>query len=205
MFCCEGGASVGYHRAGFDEVVGIDIVDQPRYPFEFLQGDAVAMFDELVDGGSLRNGLILADFDAIHASPPCPRYANVTAWRGDPTSHPDLVPPVLDLLRSQRLPWIMENVPDAPLRPDYILCGSQFGLRVRRHRWFETSWRGYSLLPACAHRADDLAFMHKGERAYADALGCAWMSNRGGRQAIPPAYTEYLGWELLRHIEEAAA
>jgi hypothetical protein len=195
LFCCESGAGMGYHRAGFD-VVGVDNRPQPRYPFEFIERDAL---DALADTA------FLSTFDAIHASPPCQAYANVTAWRGTPSDHPDLVPPVLELLHAQRLPWIVENVENAPIRPDFILCGSQFGLRIRRHRWFETSWHGYSLLPACHHRRDDLPFMHKGERAFADALGGTWMSNKGGRQAIPPAYTEYLGQQLLTVIESGAA
>ena len=189
LFCCEGGASRGYADAGF-EVIGVDIEPQPRYPFEFIQADAV---EYLATAD-------LTGFDAIAASPPCPAYANVTLWRGDQSKHPDLLPPVLALLEAQRLPWIVENVENAPLRPDFILCGSQFGLRIRRHRWFQTSWYGYGLLPPCAHRSDDLPFMHKGERAYADALGCKWMTSRGGRQAIPPAYTHYLGQQLLTHI-----
>jgi site-specific DNA-cytosine methylase len=160
-FCCEGGAGEGYRRAGF-EVIGVDIDPQPRYPFEFIRADAMEL---------LADATFLAGFDAIHASPPCQAYANVTAWRGDRSTHPDLLQPVLDLLGAQDRPWIVENVEGAPLRPDYILCGSQFGLRIRRHRWFQTSWRGYSLLPGCAHRAGDLPFMHKGERAFADALG----------------------------------
>lgn len=189
LFCCEGGAAMGYSRAGFD-VVGVDIDPQPRYPFEFVQADAV---DYLATAD-------LSSFDAIHASPPCQAYANVTAWRGDQSSHPDLVPPVLALLDAQPLPWIVENVEGAPIRPDFILCGSQFDLRIRRHRWFQTSWHGYGLLPSCTHRADDLPFMHKGERAFADALGGTWMTSRGGRQAIPPAYTEYLGGLLLAEV-----
>jgi len=195
LFCCEGGAGKGYHDAGFD-VVGVDIEAQPRYPFEFIQGDAVEL---------LADADFLADFDAIHASPPCQAYANVTAWRGDQSAHPDLVPPVLALLEAQHRPWIVENVENAPIRPDYILCGSQFGLRIRRHRWFQTSWRGFSLLPACQHRATDIPFMHKAERAFADALGGTWMTVQGGRQAIPPAYTEYLGGLLLEQLTEAAA
>jgi DNA (cytosine-5)-methyltransferase 1 len=172
-------------------VVGVDVEPQPRYPFEFIQGDAVEL---------LADPLFLAGFDAIHASPPCQAYASVTAWRGDQADHPDLVPPVLELLEAQHRPWIVENVERAPIRPDYILCGSQFGLRIRRHRWFQTSWRGYSLLAPCQHRRGDLPFMHKGERAFADALGGTWMSNMGGRQAIPPAYTEYLGGLLLDQL-----
>lgn len=195
LFCCEGGAGMGYSRAGF-EVVGVDVNPQPRFPFEFIQADAMELLDD-------EN--FLAGFDAIHASPPCQAYANVTNWRGSNDEHPDLLPDTLRLLEAQHRPWIVENVENAPLRPDFILCGSHFGLRIRRHRWFQTSWRGYSLLPGCLHRDDDLPFMHKGERAFADALGGTWMSNKGGRQAIPPAFTEYLGGLLLEQLQERAA
>jgi DNA (cytosine-5)-methyltransferase 1 len=85
------------------------------------------------------------------------------------------------------------------VRADFLLCGSQFGLRVRRHRAFETSPRLYSLQPPCHHR-DLLPFMHKGERAYADALGCTWMTNREAREAIPPAFTAHVGERLLEHL-----
>lgn len=195
LFCCEGGAAKGYHDAGF-EVVGVDIDSQPRYPYEFIQADAMEV---------LRDPDVLAQFDAIHASPPCQAYANVTAWRGNQANHPNLLPEVLEILEAQHLPWIVENVENAPLRPDYILCGSQFGLRIRRHRWFQTSWRGYSLLPGCQHRSTDIPFMHKAERAFADALGGTWMSVHGGRQAIPPAYCEFLGGLLLDQLEERVA
>ena len=186
LFCGAGGCSVGYHRAGFD-VVGVDHVPQPRYPFEFHQADAMTY--------------PLNGFDAIHASPPCQLYANVTAWRGTPTDHPDLVAPTRLRLAQTGLPWVIENVPEAPVRPDVLLCGSQFGLNVKRHRAFETSWGAYSLIPPCSHR-NLLPFMHKGERAYADAMGCGWMTNREARQAIPPAFTQHVGELLLAAISE---
>jgi len=188
LFSGAGGAAMGYHRAGFD-VVGVDINPQPHYPFEFHQADALTY---PLDG-----------FDAIHASPPCQHYANVTKWRGHTAAHPDYVPAVLDRLGDQPMPWIIENVPGAPIRPDFILCGSMFGLRIQRHRWFHTSWNAYDLMPTCDHRGL-LPFMHKGEHAYADAMGCEWMSNREGRQAIPPIYTEYLGERLLAVVGSAA-
>lgn len=192
LFCCEGGAGMGYQLAGF-EVTGVDNRPQPRYPFEVIHADAIDL---------LSNAAFLDQFDAIHASPPCQAYSRATmSGGGVPSDHPDLVAPVRQLLMAQPRPWIIENVPLAPVRPDYILCGSQFGLRVRRHRWFETSWRGFSLIQPCAHPADELPFIHKDERAYADELGGYWMSNKGGRQAIPPAYTEYLGTELLAVLE----
>lgn len=186
LYCHQGGAAKGYHDAGFD-VVGVDIVDQPRYPYHFIQGDAL---DVLADVGG--------EFDAIHASPPCQRYAPVTAWRGVPSSHPDLVEPTRFLLERIGVPYVIENVPSAPVRQDVLLCGSHFGLKVRRHRAFETSFPAASPQSACRH-GGLLPFEHKGERAYADAMGCEWMSGKGGREAIPPAYTRFIG-EQLAHI-----
>ena len=184
LFSGAGGAAVGYARAGFD-VVGVDIVKQPRYPFEHHVADAMTF---PLDG-----------FDAIHASPPCQTYANVTAWRGRQEEHPDLLGPTRDRLLASGRPWVIENVPEAPLRHDLLLCGSQFGLNVRRHRAFETSWRAFSLLSPCGHRGL-LPFMHKGERAYADAMGCEWMTNREARQAIPPAFAAHVGELMLSHL-----
>ena len=180
---------MGYHRAGFD-VVGVDINPQPRYPFAFHQADAMTF---PLDG-----------FDAIHASPPCQFYANVTAWRGRPADHPDLIAATRERLDAAGVPWVMENVPEAPVRPDFLLCGSQFGLKVRRHRAFETSPRLFSLIGPCRHRGL-LPFMHKAERAYADALGCEWMTAREAREAVPPAFTQYVGQFLLAAVREAVS
>jgi len=190
LFCGAGGAAMGYHRAGF-EVVGVDIKPQPNYPFEFHQGDAVTW---PLDG-----------FDAIHASPPCQHYANVTRWTGSQADHPGLIAPMRHRLNSIGLPWIMENVRTLELNSTVMLCGSQFALRVRRHRYFEANWPMFALLASCQHHRSDLAFEHKGERAYADAMGCQWMTKMEARQAIPPAYTEHIGSQLLAHILERAA
>ncbi len=181
LFCGAGGCSVGYARAGFD-VVGVDARPMPRYPFEFHQADAMTYpFD---------------GFDVIHASPPCQAYSVLR--RANPGAvYPDLIGPTRARLEASGLPWVMENVPGAPLANALVLCGSMFGLPIRRHRAFETNWPASFLLPACAHRRTDLPFEHKGERAYADALGCDWMTGRGGRQAIPPAMTEFIGTHLL--------
>ena len=188
LFCGAGGCSVGYHRAGFD-VVGVDINPQPRYPFEFHQADAMTF---PLDG-----------FDVVHASPPCQRYANVTAWRGIPGGHPDLLEPTRARLIDWGGTWVIENVPEAPVRADYLLCGSQFGLRVRRHRAFETSWRGFMLHAPCRH-LDLLPFMHKAERAYADAMDCTWMTKHEAREAIPPAFTAAIGAQLLEQLAVSA-
>jgi DNA (cytosine-5)-methyltransferase 1 len=192
LFSGPGGAARGYQLAGF-HVVGVDYRPQPNYAGdEFILADALEF--------------PLAGYDAIHASPPCPHYANVTRWRGNQDDHPDLLPPTrAKLLAEAAVPWVIENVPEATLRRDYLLCGSMFGLAVRRHRAFETSWRGFSLLPPCHHHADLLPFMHKGERAYADAMGCTWMTKEEARDAIPPAYTHYIGEQFLARLEGAVA
>ncbi len=197
LFCCEGGASTGYHRAGFD-VIGVDIVDQPRYPFTFRKGDALALLPDLI-----------AEFNpaAIAASPTCQTRSRATAWRGRREDHPDLLTPTLRLLDQVGLPYIVENVPEAAwdgtMRADYLLCGTQFGLNVKRHRVFQRGyWDGYALLPPCTcHRNPRLLpFEHKNERAFTDALGCGWMTNLGGRQAIPPAFTEFIGEQLMAFL-----
>lgn len=200
LYCGAGGAAVGYHRAGFD-VIGVDINPQPRYPFQFIQGDALA---------TLADRVFLARFQAIHASPTCQRKARVTAWRGRREDHPNTLTPTLAALRDMTIPWVVENVPEAAdeLRPDYLLCGTQFGLRVRRHRIFERgNWAGWGLLSPCScyRNPDLLPFEHKGERAFADAMGCTWMSKFEGRQAIPPAYTHFIGEQLLAAVTAAVA
>lgn len=142
LFCGGGGCSVGYHRAGFD-VVGVDNRPMPRYPYEFVQADAL---DVLADTE------FLAGFDVIHASPPCQAYSNSTiGLRATGREYPDLVATTRGLLQANGHPWVIENVPGAPIRPNYKLCGCQFGLDLRRERWFETSWHGYQLLPPCNH------------------------------------------------------
>ena len=202
LFCCEGGASMGYHRAGF-EVIGVDIEPQPRYPFRFIQGDALSLLPDLV-----RQYRPVA----IAASPTCQTRSRATAWRGKRENHPDLLTPTLEMLDHLGLPYVVENVPEAAwdgtMRPDYLLCGTQFGLNVRRHRVFQRgNWTGYELLPPCQcyRRKDLVPFEHKNERAFADAMGCDWMTNLGGRQAIPPAYTTHIGEQLLAALTPSLA
>lgn len=186
LFCGAGGAAYGYMLAGF-HVTGVDITPQPRYRGDvFVRGDAL---EYIAAHGH--------EYDVIHASPPCQRYANVTRWRGKPSEHPDVLPATHALLeRSSRL-WVIENVPGAPMRCDVQLCGSQFGLQVQRHRWFMLALPVWDFLPPCRHRGL-LPFMHKHERAYADAMGCEWMNKTEARQAIPPAYTAWIGRQLIR-------
>jgi DNA (cytosine-5)-methyltransferase 1 len=180
---------MGFAMAGF-EVIGMDKDPQPNYPFEFHRADAIEF---------LQDPEWPVTFDVIHASPPCQRYARVTRWRGNAENHPDLLGVTLDLLRMRPTPWIVENVPEAIPNPDLVLCGSMFGLAVQRHRHFLTSPPLFGLLPPCRH-GDMFPFMHKGERSYADAMECAWMTNREAREAIPPAYTRWIAGRMLEAL-----
>lgn len=198
LFCGAGGASMGYHRAGFD-VVGVDIVAQPHYPFEFHQADAL---DFPLDG-----------FAAIHASPPCQAFSALSRATGHAGRHPNLIPPMRERLQSAGVPWIMENVEGAPLVEAFLLCGAAFGLEVIRHRLFESNH--LILAPGCVHTPGGtttgqyVAFRHSGrvqpgrtvpprrtEREYRRAMGVEWMTLKEARQAIPPVYTEFIGTQL---------
>lgn len=212
LFCCEGGAAVGYHRAGFD-VVGVDIEPQPNYPFPMVVADAL---DPPFD---------LADFDAIHASPPCQGYSTITP---DPDRHPRLIGPVREMLRASGRPYVIENVEGArrhliePLK----LCGSSFGLPVRRHRYFESNvflWsmpcrhpdQGRPVGVYGDHPQDDFEYLRpdgtrRGAKANSvdharEAMGMPWASWNGCREAIPPAYTEWIGAQLVEHLDVAVA
>jgi hypothetical protein len=187
-------------------VIGVDKDAQPHYPFEFHRADAMEVLRSLAAGNAPWDGA--PEPAAIHASFPCQTFARVTAWRGSRENHPDLLTPGLEILSGMSVPWVVENVPEAGLRADYRLCGTQFGLKVRRHRDFQRgNWSAYDLLPSCQcyRNPDLLPFEHKGERAFADAMGCTWMSKEEGRQAIPPVFTEYVGGQLLGFLAESAA
>lgn len=197
LFCGAGGAARGYQLAGF-HVTGVDVAPQPRYAGDaFVQADAL---DYLARHGH--------EYDAVHASPPCQHYAPVTRWRGSADDHPDLVGPTRAALARSGRPWVIENVPGSPVRADYLLCGTMFGLRVKRHRLFEVPWAPHLWQPGVCRHAGVLPFGHKGERAYADAMGCAWMTAREAREAIPPAFTAWIGAHLralLQPLEEIAS
>jgi hypothetical protein len=190
LFSGAGGAARGYQLAGF-HVTGVDLHPQPRYAGdEFHRADAMTY---PLDG-----------FDAIHASPTCQTFSRATAWRGSRDNHPDLLTPTLHRLEQTSVPWVVENVPESPLRRDLLLCGSQFGLQVKRHRVFQFgNWSSFTLIPPCRHHRL-LPFEHKAERAYADAMGCTWMTSHEARQAIPPAFTAHIGEQLLSHLAVAA-
>lgn len=196
MYCGAGGCSAGYSRAGF-EMTGVDIRPQPRYPFRFIQGDAL---EYVAEHGQ--------EYDVIFASPPCQHYANVTRWRGHQTDHPDLIAPTRTLLEQTGLPWVIENVRTSAIRADFMICGTTVGLPIRRHRHFETNWSGLVMTQPCQHRPTDYAFDHGGkqpESVYRDAMGCQWMTVDESREAIPPAYCELVGARLLEHLRSAAA
>lgn len=195
---------MGYHRAGFD-VVGVDIAPQPRYPFEFHQADAL---EYLAEHGH--------EFNAIHASPPCQAYSMASSqWRIAGKEYPDLVGPTRDLLREIRKPYVIENVPGSPLLNPLKLNGPFFNMRVRRTRMFETSFNfPLTLIPPeepstfrrgrPVNEGDVITPVgHFSNIAYARrVMDIDWMTGKELTQAIPPAYTEYIGGFLMRHLQE---
>lgn len=225
LFCGAGGAAMGYHRAGF-EVVGVDIEPQPNYPFEFHRGDALEL---------LRLGLQTDGFDAIHASPPCQAFTQMSArWRGQDTkadSHPNLLTPVRELLLGEARPWVLENVPGAKrmMSPTLILHGGMFGLGVHRPRLFESN-----VLMLCEkasrtpfplgvygtkpdgrttyryrnngnYKGKSLIRAAKSIAEASQAMGIDWMTWEEIREAIPPAYTEHIGGYLMAEINHRVA
>jgi len=215
LFCGAGGAAMGYHRAGFD-VVGVDIKPQPRYPFAFWQRDALEVL-RCREGEEFEMGY----FDAIHASPPCQAYSSLTGWgkgRSEKT-HPDLVAETRDLLRATGLPYVIENVEGAPLENAVRICGQALGLRVRRHRYFESNVM--LLVPECQHPEPPVIVVRGSigrkvfdprRKAIAPTLDEArlvmempWASKDELTQAIPPAYTELIGHQLISHIRARSA
>ena len=215
LFCGAGGAAVGYHRAGF-EVVGVDIAPQKHYPFEFRQADALTF---PLDG-----------FDVIHASPPCQansvsrHMVGALRWR----TTPNLVTPMYERLGASSLPWVIENVVGAPMADAMQLCGSMFDLPTIRHRWFASSHLLFA--PCHCHHADYLVEVIGGKvrgiGAYRNpvsfitpagytqrreaaltkadaqrALGIDWMTIPEMCESIPPAYTEWIGLQLLAALD----
>jgi len=219
LFCGAGGAAMGYHRAGFD-VTGVDNRPQPRYPFTFIQADAMTF---PLDG-----------FDAIHASPPCQAFTQMSArWRGKGTKadiHPDLLTPTLAILRTLGLPYIVENVQGAKahMRATLVLHGGMFRLGVHRPRLFEANvlilavrtpqtlsplgvygakpdgHTTYRYRDNGNYKGKSLIRTAKSVEEAREAMGIDWMTWDEIREAIPPAYTEYIGVQLLEHLKERA-
>ena len=202
LFCGAGGCSRGYHdgftAAGLDvEVVGVDVNPQPNYPYEFVQADAMTF---PLDG-----------FDFIHASPPCQAFSVARVIHDN--DHPDLLTPTRERLIAAGVPWVMENVPGAPMRRDVVLCGSMFGdRRLRRHRWFEL-WDAtlMPLVPPCHHEFERVSvFGHGGDvyhtvDVWREVMGIDWMGRKELAQAIPPAYTSFLASQIAPSLMEVPA
>lgn len=206
LFCGGGGAGMGYHRAGF-EVIGVDLSPQKHYPFKFVQADALAYVAQY--------GWM---YDAIHASPPCQAHSKARRLAGkNAKEHLDLIPQTRFWLRTIGLPYIIENVENAPLLNAITLCGSQFPpLKVYRHRMFETSFnavapkhmphnddtppagRGRSSKGFISLTSGGITGVSQSERFA--AMGADWMTNAELNQSIPPAFTEYLGRQLMQVV-----
>lgn len=202
LFCGAGGVSMGLHLAGFD-VTGIDIKPQPHYPFRFVQADA------------MRLPVRLTDFDFIWASPPCQAYIRKGISIKD-GRHQKLIEPTRAALISSGKPWVIENVEGAPVRPDLILCGTMFGLAIRRHRWFEGSPPLAPWVPATCDHGKKIVGVYghpHGKRGaapkhakpmlpgslktWSEAMGINWMTTGELAEAIPPAYAEFIGRAVL--------
>ncbi|MBK3629822.1 DNA cytosine methyltransferase [Streptomyces sp. MBT49] len=199
-YCCQGGAGMGYHLAGFD-VTGVDNHPQPRYPFTFIQADAAAFIRE--------HG---AGFDFIHASPPCQHDSDCQRIQGN--THPDLIGPTRTALETTGRPWVIENVRGAvpKLHTPVMLCGQMFRLENYRHRYFETGggfWLDQPGHPAHlvpqAKMGRPVPPGHYGQFVgnfsgvplARRVLGVPWMNRDGIRECIPPAYAEHIGRAAL--------
>jgi DNA (cytosine-5)-methyltransferase 1 len=211
LFCGAGGAAMGYHEAGFD-ILGVDSRPQKNYPFAFIQGDALKW---------LKHARISGHFHAIHASPPCQDHSPLRAVAG---THGTgwLLDATLELLRQQPTPWVVENVMGASMGADVVLCGGMFGLRTYRHRKFSIDPRLPILLSEPYHpphviktstkkrRKDFNAGMHisitgdVGSWLGPACMGIDWMTGNELSQAIPPAYTKFIGEQLIQALERAA-
>ena len=203
LFCGAGGCSVGYARAGFD-VQGVDILAHPDYPYYFHQADAMDV---------LRDWEFLSTFDVIHASPPCQaftRAAHLRDAQGHTADTLDLLTPTTELLRKWGGTYVIENVPGAPMVNPAIMCGSAFGLGVRRHRYFDSPL--LLMNSGCDHEqqgrpigvyhvmGDEIPKGGRTARTLAEgqeAMGIDWMKWADLKEAIPPAYTQYIGEQLI--------
>lgn len=195
---------MGLHRAGFD-VIGVDIEPQPRYPFRFVQADA------------LRPPFDLSRFDFIWASPPCQRWTPEAQQHGTTEDHPDCIGPTRDLVRASGRPYCMENVPRSPLLTTLVLTGEMFGLNTYRRRHFEASYQILAAAPGRPFgpksRPGSVTITgHSGgsskrdgwsngdKAAWQAAIGIDWMTNEEMAAAVPPAYSEFIGRAALAHL-----
>lgn len=216
FFCSAGGASEGYRRAGF-EVVGVDLVPQPNYPYEFIQADAIKL---LADPG------FMAQFDAAAGSPPCQGYSLMSNCRpGLAETYPQLIDVTRGLLTAWGGPWVIENVAGSglPVQDDLLgasgllLCGTMFARELYRHRLFEANFplpaphHPRHLKPAskAGHWRPGTVISVAGNCApielAREAMGIDWMTRDELAEAIPPAYTEYIGALLLGAVEQPGA
>lgn len=214
LFCKAGGAAMGYHMAGFT-VVGIDQHWQPNYPF-FMRREKLYPEDEHAFVCWLRE-----NFDAVHASPPCQRHSSLAHRNGNAESHPCYIEATRRILASSGLPYVIENVEGAPLLEAKLLCGTMFPeLRVLRHRLFEANWPLWT--PACGKHplvyTRDKRKGHFGKldemkafvqvtgggnctvAAASDAMGIDWMTKDELNEAIPPAFTRFIGQQLIEQV-----
>jgi DNA (cytosine-5)-methyltransferase 1 len=192
LFCGAGGAAMGYYRAGFKKITGIDNRPQPRYPFKFIQADALEYLEE--------HG---KEYDVIHASPPCQAYSIMQNIHKNKHKHPDYIKELRILLEKTKKLFVIENVPGAPLKNPILLCGSMFGLKIIRHRLFECHPSIDELRPPCNH-IEMYDPYHGGEKARREkeklalAMGIThFMTRPEVREAIPPAYTEWIGRRIM--------
>lgn len=214
LYCGAGGAAMGYHLAGF-EVVGVDVEPQPHYPFDFIQADALAVLKR----GLPHDFYTLAEsFDAIHASPPCQEFTVYRNARpGAAPRWPNLIPQTRELLETSGLPWVMENVPGAPLMNPIRLCGTSFGIPVRRHRLFESNFPLEGVpcnhsafterrFPGSSNRPNGRTVCNVGEyrvplAVQKQCMEIDWdVTLHELSEAVPPAYTTHIGEQIAQHI-----
>lgn len=205
LYCGVGGASVGYYQAGFT-VHGIDLKHGKRYPYTYTRANVLDV---------LKDNSFIDQFDVIHASPPCQTHSITKHLRnaqGKSTSKIDLIPETREALIASGKPYIIENVPGSPLINPIQLCGSSFGLKVRRHRLFESNMPLIGSI--CDHKSqgrpigvygslnDEIPNGGKTASTIDEArkaMGIDWAIWTELVEAIPPAFTKYLGEQLIRH------
>lgn len=207
LYCGDGGCSMGYFRAGY-EPTGVDKFAMPGYPFTFIQADALDVLDDLE---------FCRQFDLIHASPECQEYSVTKSLKK--SKYGQDIEAVREKLKLIGVPYVIENVPGAPMQNYVLLCGSMFGLGVIRHRLFEcfpeiyfppfacgcgdgstNSHRGLSTGGKYVTVAGNNYIAYEGRKA----MGIDWMPRRTLSKAIPPAYTQWIGEQMIKHNEATA-